>query len=809
MKLTFCFQLFLAYFCISLVKCQDLAYKVTPYLLDVNSGLLVLDLNNITETPDIFTLYFDLSRVVISNCPDTCETGGVKQIYPLKYQSVNKTIPSYGNYSEFGESFFIGELDQEALARHDVIGQGDVYIRVQEGFIDNVYLLPSGWERVPFYTPYDFYTYVYNSSTSCTEENRLLFTMEWITYSMIQPSAYDVGLTVYGLVLLADGSPFYGNVTFNWTTQGVVLGKYLDFGDTTFIESQVYYDVWVFPLPLRDGSFSSYDGGIIYLLNPSSLGSPEVEFGDGLIVVNIPFLPGFGLCSPVILDNLYCTNLEEPNECIYRDYSMTTELTFTNTSTNNYTNNYNNYNNYNNNYNNNSAYYYDYYYTESYTTVLTVRYEESIHKLVGIGIFPLYGADASGTTLVLNNFQTSLFYAGFEYIGHYAVTYYDGSLANYTYTHLITTTEITGHPVTARPFCTNGIYTDHNLIRIPVSEIDFGTHCVEDGYLTISAVGNLSYSNPQIVTRSFLISELGDYLIAPLLQYAYNAWVQYSEFTEGAYYDYGFQSHREVINLTIGQYCPSLKTYTVFNTSINLPFIAPSSDGAVVTGEGNEEAVVIVLKGHGFCFDQRDSFLYQGLTNPNDTENVLVLTADSLLTDSTDIITGECVYEGSFDGDILYTCYNFSDALHSPVYTGRLTISDETLLEEVVFDNFEVKLIFADTSTPSFRFPYGPEYGDSEVPRGSNLCGNEIPLTMNIPVGQSIQQSVYVGSNGVISFGMCAAGIFPTEFSDASLEVPVLAPFWTYHDHREFGDVYYRYIESGYELANVSGEFIY
>ena len=75
MKLTFCFQLFLAYFCISLVKCQDLAYKVTPYLLDVNSGLLVLDLNNITETPDIFTLYFDLSRVVISNCPDTCETG--------------------------------------------------------------------------------------------------------------------------------------------------------------------------------------------------------------------------------------------------------------------------------------------------------------------------------------------------------------------------------------------------------------------------------------------------------------------------------------------------------------------------------------------------------------------------------------------------------------------------------------------------------------------------------------------------------------------------------------------------------------
>ena len=416
------------------------------------------------------------------------------------------------------------------------------------------------------------------------------------------------------------------------------------------------------------------------------------------------------------------------------------------------------------------------------------------------------------TALFLYYFKTSVFYSGSEFLRHKTRTHYNGLTLNYTYDRTITTNEVDGNPVIAVPFCTNGEYIDNNLIRVPISQINFGVPpCVGDGYLTISAVGNVSYyiDDPQIVTRSFLISELGDYLIAPLLQYNDNNWVRYSDYNYYyTYYAYN-QSHREIVHLRIGQYCPSDETYTVFNTSITLPFIAPSSESAVVTGEGNEDAIVVVLVGHGFCFDQKnDNYAYFTLTNPNDTRNVLELTHNSGITDSPVTINGDCVYGGNFDGDILYTCYNFSDYLLSPVYTGKLIIFNETLRINVVFDGFEVKVISTNTPIPEFELPYGLKFGDREVPRGTNVCGDEIVLTMNIPVGESIQRSVYVSSNGLISFGVCAAGILPTGFPDENLEIPVLAPFWTQHDHREFGDIFYRYVDDGYDLWNVTSKLI-
>ena len=802
MKLTFCSQLFLAYFCISAVKCQSILYTITPYSLDINNGLFVFDLYNASETAGVVSLEFNLDRVVISNCPDTCETG-VKQNYHLSYEilSYNTT-----NQSGIGETVSVSflEQDQVALALHEYIGlNNEVYIRFENGFVVNrdVYLLPSGWNSV-FYYPYNFNTSLSDFNTTCTEDNLLLFKMEWITNSPIKPSAYEVSLIVYGLIL-DDESPHNKIVTLNWITQGVVLERYLDFEDTRFVDLSLFYRVSLTPLPMHNAFESSEDSGSINLVDPETFDIPEVEFGDGVIVVNIPFRPGFGICSLPIRDNLYCTDLADPNDCIFRDYTMTIFMTFLG---------------YNGTYNDHS-------------TVFTFRYEESEHKLFGFGIFPLSEDIMSDTTLVIDSFDTSVFYffSGAEYLARYsrglAVNYSSNGLAvNYTYEHLITVNEVDGYTIIAEPFCTNGGYIDNNLIRVKVNQINFGIPlCSGVGYLTISAVGNVSdYIDSQMITRSFLISELDSqgYLIAPLLQYRYNTWLPFNIPGARDPGD-GSQSHREIVHLRIGQYCESDASYTVFNTSITLPFIAPSSDSAVVTGEGNEDVIVVVLKGHGFCYDQKDGYAYyyyyfynysyysySGLTNPHDTWNVLELTQEFQLSDSPHTIYGDCMYEGSFDGDILYTCSNFSEALLSPVYTGKLIVSHSSLLVDVVLDGFEVKVVSTSRTIPEFELPYGLDHGDREVPRGTNVCGDEIALTMSIPVGESIQRSVYVSSNGVISFGVCAAGILPTGFPDNNLAIPILAPFWTQHDHREFGNIFYRYVEDGYDLWNVTSKFI-
>ena len=779
MNLTFCFQLFLAYFCISAVKCQSILYTITPYALDINYRELVFDLYNASETAGVVSLEFNLDRVAISNCPDTCETG-VKQNYHLSYEILSYNTTNQNGIGETVSVSFL-EQDQVALALHEYIGlNNEVYIRFENGFVVNrdVYLLPSGWNHVIYY-PYKFNTYISNFNTTCTEENLLLFKMEWITNSPIKPSAYDVSLIIPGLIL-DDESSYNGNVTFNWTTQGVILERYLDFEDTRFVDQSLRYVVFLTPLPMHNAFESSEDSGSINLVDPETFDIPEVEFGDGVIVVNIPFRPGFGICSLPIRDNLYCTDLADSFDCIFRDNSMTTLLTFTS---------------YNGTYN-------------DHTTVFTFRYKESEHKLFGIGIFPLSGDIMNDTTLVLNYFNTTAFYSSYD-----TTTYFSGLAVNYTYEHLITVNEVDGYPIIAEPFCTNFELVDSNLIRVKVNQINFGTPlCSGVGYLTISAVGNVSgYIDPQITTRSFLISELDsqDYLIAPLLLYIYNRWISFNTYGQ---IEIGSQSHREIVHLRIGQYCESDASYTVFNTSITLPFIAPSSDSAVVTGEGNEDVIVVVLKGHGFCFDQKDAYAnyysYSGLTKPNETWNVLELTQEFQLSDSPDTIYGDCMYEGSFDGDILYTCSNFSEALLSPVYTGKLIVSHSSLLVDVVLDGFEVKVVSTSRTIPEFELPYGLDHGDREVPRGTNVCGDEIALTMSIPVGESIQRSVYVSSNGVISFGVCAAGILPTGFPDNNLDIPILAPFWTQHDHREFGNIFYRYVEDGYDLWNVTSKFI-
>ena len=793
MKLTFCFQLFLAYLCISAVKCQSILYTITPFALDINYRELVFYLYNASETAGVVSLEFNLDRVAISNCPDTCETG-VKQNYHLSYEILSYNTTNQNGIGETVSVSFL-EQDQVALALHEYIGlNNEVYIRFENGFVVNrdVYLLPSGWNSV-FYYPYDFNTSISDFNVTCTEENLLLFKMEWITNSPIKPSAYDVSLIVHGLILvLVNESSYYGNITFNWTTQGVVLERYLDFEDTRFVGQFLYYEISLTPLPMLNVSGSSVAYGVINLVNHETFDIPEFEFGDGVIVVNIPFRPGFGICSPPIRDNLYCTDLSDPIDCIFRDYTMTTLITFTS---------------YNGTYNDHS-------------TVFTFRYEELEHKLFGVGIFPLSGNIMNDTTLVIDSFETAVFYPNPEYLVRFTSTYSSGLAVNYTYEHLITVNEVDGYTIIAEPFCTNGEYTDNNLIRVKASQINFGTPlCSGVGYLTISAVGNVSgYIDSQITTRSFLISELDSqgYLIAPLLQYRYNTWIPfYNQGEEG--YEYGSQSQREIVHLRIGQYCESDASYTVFNTSITLPFIAPSSDSAVVTGEGNEDVIVVVLKGHGFCFDQKDVSnyyyyyyysSYSGLTEPSETWNVLELTQEFQLSDSPDTIYGDCVYEGSFDGDILYTCSNFSEALLSPVYIGKLIVSHSSLLVDVVLDGFEVKVVSTSRTIPEFELPYGLDHGDREVPRGTNVCGDEIALTMSIPVGESIQRSVYVSSNGVISFGVCAAGILPTGFPDNNLAIPILAPFWTQHDHREFGNIFYRYVEDGYDLWNVTSKFI-
>ena len=333
MKLTFCFQFLLAYFCISAVKCQDFVYTITPYALDINSGELAFDLYNVTETPELLDLEFNLNLVVISNCPDTCDTG-VKQNYRLSYELVDLPFYSFPSNNSETISILLQEQDRETLALHETIGlNNDVYIRFENGFIVNqsVYLIPSGWNRVTFFYPYDFNTSISYSSISCTEENRLLFKMEWITNSTITPSAYDVSLIVYDYVLLDNGLFGYGNVTFKWTTQGVVIERYLDFGDTRFYGNEMYYEAYVIPLPIRNYLEFSPDYGYIILVDPDSFDIPRVSFGDGVIAVNIGFRPGFGLCSPTVRENLYCTDLENPSECVFRDYSMTTDLSFTGT----------------------------------------------------------------------------------------------------------------------------------------------------------------------------------------------------------------------------------------------------------------------------------------------------------------------------------------------------------------------------------------------------------------------------------------------------------------------------------------------
>jgi len=93
-------------------------------------------------------------------------------------------------------------------------------------------------------------------------------------------------------------------------------------------------------------------------------------------------------------------------------------------------------------------------------------------------------------------------------------------------------------------------------------------------------------------------------------------------------------------------------------------------------------------------------------------------------------------------------------------------------------------------------FPFGPSVGDSTLFKNDDLFVGPIKISVTFPFFSKAFDSLYVNTNGLISFDTGVRTFTPIPFPLRN--ITVVSPYWTDIDTRRGGDVYYR------EILNIS-----
>ena len=765
------------------VHCQapapEATIQLSNYDLDLDAGRLLLTFNVTTDLDVSLVqnrtrdLDYSLDAIAYSNCAETCSNGTKETYY---FAGGEKTSYSQFASNSYVQQFQLSSSDFRFILLHEYIARSisSFFIRIEnsqtKNFIsDNFFFFKQeGWSAPEFIIPYvSIYIEITNSAFYCTMENKLKFNLTWNTISEIQPDRYEISLTIF--------SPLYSQFffetddartrTFTYQTEGnsfEIMLNDLDVEDFT-----ISYLVTIKPLPFQFmfGGFERTSD----LINGSFFEDARFKFGIDIFTVTFPIQQNIGVCSRALRENLRCSNLTDGNLC-FNDFSTSFEVTLSFQGLN-------------------------------FTSRLAARYDSQERSFFGIGHLPMnttLANVANGTDFTFVRIGSLL-----------ASRSYFIDIAS---THVLNKEEIEvmytqpAQSLEFQPFCAHEFSFEYNLIRID-SAIDFGSTCNGIEYLTISAIGR---NSGNLYTTRTQLATAEQFLTAQILSFRNGYWRDYFFFES---FDRVNQNEREELEIVIGRYCPSNEIYTLINTTYFLPFIAENQDGTVLAS-AVQESVIIELRGYGFCFHRNDFFSVgqsDVYTSPVDTLNFLELTLENnQLTDVAEKIFASCIYDGSFNNSIFYICSDLTEPLTPQlIYSGQLNISSDSLEKDVIFDISEVKVSSLSAFLlPNFTFPYGSSAGDNEVPKELNVCGEELRVSIFLPAGESIQASAYVGSNGFISLGSCGAGVNPRTFPDTSIRSPILAAYWAAHDHREFGDVYYRYSVDPYILSNISSELI-
>ncbi|KAK3104489.1 hypothetical protein FSP39_003333 [Pinctada imbricata] len=88
-------------------------------------------------------------------------------------------------------------------------------------------------------------------------------------------------------------------------------------------------------------------------------------------------------------------------------------------------------------------------------------------------------------------------------------------------------------------------------------------------------------------------------------------------------------------------------------------------------------------------------------------------------------------------------------------------------------------------------YPYGTDNGDTLLPREDDDSSPEITVSPPFSFFGSMYSSLYVNTNGVLSFNEKFES-YKTKPFPLDDSVPLIAPFWADVDTEEGGDIYYR-----------------
>lgn len=96
--------------------------------------------------------------------------------------------------------------------------------------------------------------------------------------------------------------------------------------------------------------------------------------------------------------------------------------------------------------------------------------------------------------------------------------------------------------------------------------------------------------------------------------------------------------------------------------------------------------------------------------------------------------------------------------------------------------------------------PFGPAAGDTNTGINCDDCNVPVSMPQSINFFGSVWSTLYIGSNGLVSFEGGINSFTPVPFP-AALH-PAICPYWGDWDFRNGGSVYYRIQTPGSSIAN-------
>ena len=101
----------------------------------------------------------------------------------------------------------------------------------------------------------------------------------------------------------------------------------------------------------------------------------------------------------------------------------------------------------------------------------------------------------------------------------------------------------------------------------------------------------------------------------------------------------------------------------------------------------------------------------------------------------------------------------------------------------------------------SFFYPFGVNTGDSVFRKADDAFEGPIPITITFPFFGKSFTSVYVSTNGILTFNAGVTAYVPDPFPLQS--IIGVAPYWTDIDNTVGGDIYFREVTSNVVLNQI------